>query len=239
VPEEVRFATKPQLARRMVERALERGLPVGWVVGDEVYGNDGGLRQALAQRHQRYALTVGATHSFVIGWGHQRARSVIRELPAGEWQRLSAGNGSKGPRLYDWARVRLNNAPSPEWERWLVARRNLHAPDDPRSIAYFVVFAPSDTSVEAIAQAIGRRWAIETCFEESKGEVGLDQYEVRSWQGGHRHITLAVRAHAFLTVMRAHDTALVAEELTEGKKGGPRRESSLRAFKGTCGLCCP
>jgi len=238
VPEEVRFATKPQLARHMVERALDAGLPVGWVVGDEVYGTDGGLRHAVEQRHQRYALTVGATHSVVIGGGHQRARSVIADLPTEAWQRLSAGDGSKGPRLYDWARVRLNNAHSPEWERWLVARRTLPAPDDPRSSAYVVVFAPGDTSVEESARVIGRRWTSETCVEESKGEVGLDQYEVRSWHGWHRHMTLALLAHAFLTVMRAHGNALVGEEPTEGKKGGPRRESSLQAFKGTRGLCC-
>ncbi len=239
VPEEVGFATKPQIARRMVERALDGGLPVGWVVGDEVYGNDGGLRQALEQRHQRYALTVGATQSCVIGWGRRRARSVIADLPADAWQRLSAGDGSKGPRLYDWARVRLNNAHSPEWERWLVVRRTLHAPDDPRSLAYFVVFAAGDTPLEEIARVIGRRWAIETCFEESKGEVGLDHYEVRSWHGWHRHMTLALLAHAFLTVLRAQATAPFVDDPTEGKKGGPRRESSPRAFKGTRGLCCP
>jgi len=238
VPEEVRFATKPQLARRMVERALDSGLPVGWVVGDEVYGNDGGLRQALEQRHQRYALTVGAAQSFVIGWGHRRARSVIADLSAEAWQRLSAGDGSKGPRLYDWARVRLNNAHSPAWERWLVARRNLHAPDDPRSLAYFVVFAPGDTSLAEIARAIGRRWAIETGFQESKGEVGLDQYEVRSWHGWHRHITLALLAHAFLTVMRAQGNTPSVTGVTQGKKGD-LRQGSLRMFKQTRGLCCP
>ncbi len=101
-----------------------------------------------------------------------------------------------------------------------------------------MVFAPGDTSVEESARVIGRRWTSETCVEESKGEVGLDQYEVRSWHGWHRHMTLALLAHAFLTVMRAHGNALVGEEPTEGEKGGPRRESSLQAFKGTRGLCC-
>jgi len=238
VPEEVGFATKPQLARRMVERALDAGLPVGWVVGDEVYGNDGWLRQALEQRQQRYALTVGAAQSFVIGWGHRRARAAIADLPPEAWQRLSAGDGSKGPRLYDWARVRLNNAHSPEWERWLVARRNLQAPDDPRSLAYFVVFAPGDTSLAETARVIGRRWAIETGFQESKGEVGLDQYEVRSWHGWHRHITLALLAHAFLSVMRAQDNTPSVTGATEGKKGD-LRQGSLRVFKQTRGLCCP
>ena len=163
---------------------------------------------------------------------------MIAALPTEAWQRLSAGDGSKGPRLYDGARVRLNNAHSPAWERWLVARRNLHAPDDPRSIASFVAFAPRDTSLAEIARVIGRRWAIEPGFEESKGEVGLDQYEVRSWHGWHRHITLALLAHTFLTVMRAHGHTPLVEEPTEGGKGGPRRESSLRAFTQTWGPCC-
>jgi len=238
VPEEVGFATKPQMARRMVERALDAGLPVGWVVGDEVYGNDGWLRHAVEQRQQRYALTVGAAQSFVIGWGHRRARAAIADLPPEAWQRLSAGDGSKGPRLYDWARVRLNSAHSPEWERWLVARRNLQAPDDPRSLAYFVVFAPGDTSLAETARVIGRRWAIETGFQESKGEVGLDQYEVRSWHGWHRHITLALLAHAFLSVMRAQGNTPSVNGATEGKKGD-LRQGSLRVFKQTRGLCCP
>ncbi len=223
----------------MVERALDAGLPVGWVVGDEVYGNDGGLRQAMEQRRQRYALTVDTTQSFVIGWGHRRARNVIGDLPAQAWQRLSAGEGSKGPRLYDWTRVRLNNAYSPEWERWLVARRGLQAPDDPRSTAYFVAFAPADTSLAEVARVIGRRWSIETGFEESKGEVGLDQYEVRSWQGWHRHITLALLAHAFLSVMRAQGNAPSINEAMEGEKGGLRQEDGLRMFKQSRGLCCP
>ncbi len=239
VPEEVRFATKPHLARHMVARALDGGLPVGWVVGDEVYGNDSALRQALEQRQQRYALTVGATQSFWMGWTQRRARAAIAAIPAEGWQRLSAGDGAKGPRLYDWARVRLNNAHSPAWERWLVARRNLQVPDDPRSLAYYVVFAPADTSLAEIARVIGRRWAIETGFLESKGEVGLDQYEVRSWHGWHRHITLALLAHAFLSVMRAHGNAPSVDEAMEGKKGDLRREGSLRMFKQTRGLCCP
>ncbi len=239
VPDAVRFATKPQLARRMVERALDEGLPVGWVVGDEVYGNDGHLRHALEERGQRYALTVSAGQSFVIGWGQQRARAVIADLPAQAWERLSAGDGSKGPRLYDWARVRLNNAHSPAWERWLVARRSIHAPDDPRAVAYAVVFAPADTSLAEIARVIGRRWAIETSFQEGKGEVGLDQYEVRSWHGWHRHITLALLAHAFLSVMRVQSTAPLVDAATEGKKGGLAQGSSLRMFRQQRGLCCP
>jgi SRSO17 transposase len=234
VPEEVRFATKPQLARRMVERALDGGLPVRWVVGDEVYGNDGRLRQALEQRWQRYALTISATTDLWMGWEQRAARQIIATQPGAAWERLSAGDGAKGPRVYDWTRVRVNNAYSPEWERWLVARRSLVAPDEPRATAYFLVFAPADTALEEIVRVLGQRWTIESGFEESKGEVGLDQYEVRSWHGWHRHITLAMLAHAFLTVMRAQthaqDTPFLSATVASG---------SLREFKHTRGLCCP
>jgi SRSO17 transposase len=202
VPEEVRFATKPQLARRMVERALAGGLPVRWVVGDEVYGNDGRLRQALAERGQRYALTISATTGLWIEGEQREARALIAAQPADAWARLSAGEGSKGPRVYDWTRVRVNNGSSPDWERWLVARRSLVAPDDPRARAYFLVFAPADTTREETVGVLGQRWTMETGFEDSKGEVGLAHYAGRSWQGWHRHSTLALLAQAFRAVWR-------------------------------------
>jgi SRSO17 transposase len=233
VPEEVHFATTPQLARRMVEQALDGGLPVRWVVGDEVYGTDGRLRHALEQRGQRYALTISATTDLWLDWTQRPARDIIAAQPPDAWERLSAGDGSKGPRVYDWTRVRVNNAYSPEWERWLVARRSLVAPDDPRSTAYFLVFAPADTPLEEIVRVLGQRWAIETGVEESKGEVGLAQYEVRSWQGWHRHITLAMLAHAFLTVLRVQTHAQDTPFLSAAAQTG-----SLRAFKQQRGLCC-
>lgn len=232
VPEEVRFATKPQLARRMVERALDGGLPLRWVVGDEVYGHDGRLRQALEQRGQRYALTISAATDLWIDWTQREARQIIAAQPANAWERLSAGDGAKGPRVYDWTRGRVNHASSPAWERWLVARRSLVAPDDPRSTAYFLVFAPADTPLEEIVRVLGQRWTIETGFEESKGEVGLAQYEVRSWQGWHRHITLALLAHAFLTVLRAQTRAQETPFLSAAPT------DSLHAFKQQRGLCC-
>jgi SRSO17 transposase len=234
VPEEVRFATKPQLARRMVERALAGGLPARWVVGDEVYGNDGRLRQALEERQQRYALTISATTDLWVGWRQREARAIIAAQPAAAWETLSAGDGAKGPRVYDWTRVRVNNAYAPEWERWLVARRSLVSPDDPRSTAYFLVFAPADTPLAEIVRVLGQRWTIETGFEDSKGEVGLAHYEVRSWHGWHRHITLALLAHAFLTVLRAHTHAQDTPFLSRAAQ-----TDSLRAFKQQRGLCSP
>lgn len=237
VPADVRFATKPQLAKELVLRALESGLPVAWVTGDEVYGGDYHLRAALEARQQSYALTIKATHALWVGWRQRQARDLVAAEPASAWERLSCGDGSKGPRLYDWLRLPINHPHDARWQRWLVARRGLTNPDDPRAIAYFLVFAPAETSLATLAEVIGDRWGIERAFEESKGAVGLDQYEVRSWHGWYRHITLAMWAHAFLSATRATTLAPLplAPTADEGKKGGPA-PSSLAAFKRHRGL---
>jgi SRSO17 transposase len=237
VPEEVRFATKPRRATELVLRALERGLPVAWVTGDEVYGKDYHLRGALEAREQPYALTVSAAQAIVVGWQQDRARDVVAAQPASAWERHSCGEGSKGPRLYDWLRLPVNHPYEDHGQRWLVARRGLTTPDDPRSIAYFLVFAPAETTLATLAQVIGERWGIACACEESKGAVGLDQYAGRSWHGWYRHVTLAMWAQAFLTVTRAR--TLVPTPLVpptdEGKKGGPR-PGSLAPFKRQRGL---
>jgi SRSO17 transposase len=145
--------------------------------------------------------------------------------------RLSAGEGTKGPRLYDWLGVPLTDPPVPAWKRWLMVRRSL---SDPTDLAAYACFAPAAMSLDELVQVAGRRWAIEACFEEAKGEVGLDHYEVRSWTGWHRHITLACLAHAFLAVMRAESPE---------PKGGPRSQppsgDSLAPFKARRGLSFP
>jgi SRSO17 transposase len=237
VPADVRFATKPQVAKELILRALERGLPVSWVTGDEVYGADYRLRVALEEREQPYALTVSAKHAIAVGWQQYQARDLVAAAPASAWEGHSCGDGSKGPRLYDWLRLPVNHPYDEHWQRWLVARRGLTNPDDPRSIAYFLVFAPAETTLATLAQVIGERWGIECAFEESKGAVGLDQYEVRSWHGWYRHITLAMWAHAFLSVTRASTLAPapLVPPADEEKKGAPR-PSSLAAFKRQRGL---
>jgi len=232
IPDEVAFATKPALAQAMLERALGAGVPAAWVTGDEVYGGDYHLRAALEAREQPYALTVSAKQALWVDWQQHQARTLVAAQPAAAWERLSCGDGSKGPRLYDWLRIPINQPHGEAWQRWLVARRGLTNPDDPRSIAYFLVFAPAQTTLAALAEVIGTRWGIECTFEESKGAVGLDHYEVRSWHGWYRHITLAMWAHAFLTVTRASTLAPdpAIQPLAVGEKWGPHM-SSLEAFK--------
>jgi SRSO17 transposase len=174
----------------------------------------------------------------------RRVDHVASGLSAEAWQPLSAGSGSKGPRLFDWARVELVEA-SPArtgWQHWLVIRRSLTSGAHPAKMAYVLVFARTGTTLSDMVQAIGSRWTVEQCIEEAKGQVGLDEYEVRSWQGWYRHITLGMLAHAFLTVLRAHSqTELPLSDAHEGKKQEHSSQShspsrTLDAFKRTRGL---
>lgn len=203
VPETVGFATKPILARQMLARALDAGVPAQWVTGDSVYGNDGKLRRWLEERRVAHVLGVSGNHYIWIGFQQQPVAVVAQRVPRKAWQRLSAGDGSKGPRWFDWAALRLPCAER-GWQRWLLLRRKV---DKPTEVAYYRVFAPAPVSVQEVVTVAGTRWAVEECFETAKGEVGLDQYEVRSWAGWYRHITLALLAHAYLTVVRAQAEA--------------------------------
>jgi SRSO17 transposase len=206
IPDETVFATKPALAQQMIIRALDAGVPYAWVLGDEVYGSDRKLRAALEQRQQAFVLTVRrneqvwAVRAKKTGW--YTAAELAAACPASAWQCHSAGAGTKGERFYDWARLPLARRPGPpraHWQHWLLFRRHRKDPDD---VAYDVVFGPANTSLATLARVAGMRWTVEECFEVAKQAVGLDDYEVRSWQGWYRHITLAMLALAFLVAMR-------------------------------------
>lgn len=204
MPPEVAFATKPELARRMLKRTLDSGLPVAWVTGDTVYGSAQLLRTDLEARKQAYALAVACKEHVELQGTRRRVDQVAREIAREDWQELSAGAGSKGPRLFAWARIELAAPETSGWQRWLLARRSLDKGAKPAEMAYVLAFAPTGTSLEEMVEAFGARWTVEQCFEEGKGEVGLDEYEVRSWHGWYRHVTLSMLALAFLTVLRAN-----------------------------------
>ncbi len=245
VPVEVGFATKPELAARMLWRTVDGGVKARFVLGDSVYGSHRALRSGLAARSQAYALAVACKERVEVGGKRQRVDQIARHLATGDWQQLSAGDGSKGPRLFDWAWTQIAGPQQHGWKRWPVVRRSLQAGTRPAEMAYFLVFAPMSTTLDELVIAIGSRWTGEQCFEEAKGEVGLDEYEVRSLQGWYRHITLAMLAHAFLTILRAQSQApLPLEELTEEKKAGTLFPShapsqTLSDFKRQRGLACP
>jgi SRSO17 transposase len=206
IPEDVVFATKPVLARQMIERALDAGVACAWVLGDEIYGSDHKLRAALEQREQAYVLTVRrneqlwAVREKKTGW--YTAEELAPACPVNAWHSHSAGAGTKGERFYDWTRVALARRAGlsqAHWQHWLLIRRHRK---DPHDMAYYMVFGPANTSVATLARVAGMRWTVEECFEVAKQEVGLDDYEVRSWHGWYRHITLAMLALAFLVAMR-------------------------------------
>ena len=201
IPAEVAFATKPVLARKMIERAVGHGLPFKWVAGDSIYGGDRSLRLWLEEKSYWFVLGIGKAEPLWSDFKQQRADERAATLPASAWQRLSCGQGAKGPREYDWALLVLPRfLQEPDILHALLLRRSLTDGE----LAYFVVFAPAQTPLQTLVQIAGQRWTVEECFELAKDEVGLDHYEVRHWTGWYRHITLAMWALAYLTVTRAH-----------------------------------
>jgi SRSO17 transposase len=199
IPDHLTFQTKPELAKRMIQRAQATGLPIGWVVADTVYGHSSDLRAFLEEEGYAYALAVPSIEVVCV---QTRTGPLLRDvksiaklsLRARDWQRLSASRGTKGERLFDWARLPLVQADTTDEHRWLVIRRCLDKPDE---LAYFLVWAPPNTSLPIMVQAIGARWHIEEDLQTSK-DLGLDHYEVRSYLGWYRHLTLVLLAYAFL-----------------------------------------
>jgi SRSO17 transposase len=209
VPEEVTFATKPGLARRMLERAFVAGVPTAWVTGDEIYGDAADLRRWLEQDGHPYVFAVSCRQPVWRDGNQERADALIASLPDDIWGTLSCGAGSQGERLHDWAGIHLPYATASGMAQWLLVRRKR---SDPKELAYFRAFGPEATSLDELVRVAGIRWAVEGLFEDAKGSVGLDQYEVRKWTAWYRHITLALLAHAYL--------AVTGRQLREGQKGG-------------------
>ena len=200
IGDEVQFATKGELARQMLVRAFAAGVSADWVVGDTVYGYDE-LRLWLDEQQKNYVLAVPETHAVWRAGRQQPVGLVAALLPESAWVVLSAGEGSKGPRLYEWAWLQLpEQSEGSGRARWILIRRSL---SDPSKRAYYRAAGPAQTRLPELVRVAGRSFQIEEGFEEAKGEVGLDQYEVRGFRAWYRHVTLALLAHAILVVLRA------------------------------------
>lgn len=226
IPEDVTFQTKPDLAMAMLEHAWANGVPMRWVVGDKLYGDAVKVRRTVEEAHRWYLFAVSCSTPvwtecppviapFKPANGRPRTKArlaadappsstvagVVASWPVDAWQRLSVAEGAKGPRTYDWgcARVIESRDGLPGPESWLLARRSV---GDPGEIACYLSNAPLGTPLAALAQIASLRWSIEQCLEEGKGETGLDEYEVRSWDSWYRHITLSMMAHAWLASLR-------------------------------------
>lgn len=211
VLEAVQFATKPALARAMIERALLADVPFSWVAADSVYGV-GAIEMALRRAGKGYVLGVSANHSFT-SWAKPHAvsgtaRDIAGALPPEAWQRLSAGSGTKGERLHDWAYLDLADLDAGDfnadfrgvWTRGLLIRRNISDGE----LAFFTTWCPQGTGMDTLVRVEGHRWAIEDSFETAKNELGLDHNETRSWHGWHRHVSLVMLAFAMMATIRHH-----------------------------------
>jgi SRSO17 transposase len=195
IPDAAGFAAKPQLAWRMIERAIRAKVPFTWFAADEAYGDNGPLRAQLEGRRISYVLAVSCDHRVPAGAGHTiRADQLAARLPGRAWQRASAGKGAKGHRYYDWAWITISD-PRPG-SRWLLIRRNRRT----RKLAFYRCYAPQPVPLAALVKIAGLRWTIEENFQASKGLTGLDEHQVRRWTSWYRWVTLAILASAFLTV---------------------------------------
>ncbi len=237
VPEEVRFETKPEQAIAMLVHAWERGVPMRWVTGDEVYGDSPRLRETIQAHGRFYVLAVSANTrvwterpeveepqeqtggrprlALRVASEAPKARmvsEVVASLPSQAWKRMAVMQGEKGPIAYDWARTRVvesrDRLPGPDV--WLLARRSL---TDPKQLAYYLAYVPPRTSFETKVRIASSRYTVEQCIEEAKGETGLDEYEVRFWHSWYRHITLSMMAHAWLASIRLLEREKKVQEL--------------------------
>jgi len=202
VPDTVGFASKVTLGRRMLARAFDAGVPAAWVTADEFYGGDRGLRRDLQGRQVGYVLAVAKSHRVDLPIGRLRADQAAARLHRRCWNRLSAGKGAKGERDYDWALLRID-PPADEvgGHHWLLVRRRIADGE----LAFYRCWSPTPVTLGALVRVAGIRWSIEECFQAAKGEVGLDQHQVRRWRSWYRYTTLAMLAHAILAVIAAHE----------------------------------
>lgn len=199
--EDTVFATKPELARVMIERFLDAGHRIDWVTGDEVYGGNPKLRTALEERGLGYVLAVACSAEVATQAGKFRAEALAKKLPKRAWQKLSAGRGAKGDRFYDWAVIDLA-APAPGHRQLLIRRSRTTG-----ELAYYRCHSTAPVPLHTLVKTAGSRWRIEETFQTEKGLAGLDEHQVRRYPSWSRWVTLAMLAHAFLAVVRAEEHA--------------------------------
>jgi SRSO17 transposase len=233
IPPDRAFAPMPQLARQLLTRTFTAGVSATWVTGDRVYGDDRRLRRWLEDRLQPSVLAVSGKAYVWLGAPQRQVKTILATLPLAGWTRLSAGDGTQGPRGYDYCWLPLAAPLAPGWRRWWLVRRSLSTPME---LTASVVLAPHATPRQEVVWVAGSRWTVERGVEEAKGEVGLDQSDVRSWTGWYRHITRAMGALALLTVMRAGTSA---REAFKTSLPPPRGVSPWAAFKARRGLTSP
>jgi len=214
VPEEIFFENKIELAERMLERAFEDGVPARWVVADSFYGRLHTFREWLEERGRPYAVMVPKTNAVPLGGRKKKIEQHVERLPEDAFSEVRPARDEGGRRPWEWACLDLAADPEKGMRRWLLVRRST---DEPEDLGFYQAYGPEETTLEELVGVCQDRWAIEQCFAEAKGEVGMDHYEVRRWDAWHRHVTLCLLAHAFLVVVR-----LAARDEEEAGRGGKR-----------------
>jgi SRSO17 transposase len=237
IPAEIGFATKPRLAAAMIERAMAARVPFAWVAADTVYGV-GDIENLLRRAGKGYVLGVSSAHWFG-SWSRKpvggSAEEIAKSVPASDWQRLSAGAGTKGPRLHDWCYLELADLEAEDfndenhglWTRGLLIRRNIADGD----LAYFTTWCPVGTSITTLVNVEGHRWAIEDSFETAKNEFGLDHNETRSWHGWHRHVSLVMLAFAMMAAIRHQANRQIPKKTKQMIARNLQRSSAGRSRK--------
>jgi SRSO17 transposase len=214
VPEGIAFRNKIELAERMLERAFAAGVPARWVVADSFYGRSHAFREWLEERGRPYAVMVPKTNAIPLGGRKKKIERHVERLPEDAFSEVRPARYGGGRRPWEWACLDLAADPEKGMSRWLLVRRST---DDPDDRGFYQAYGPEGTPIEDLVGVCQDRWAIEQCFAEVKGEVGLDHYEVRRWNAWHRHTTLCLLAHAFLVVVR-----LAARDEEEAGRDGKR-----------------
>jgi len=214
IPEELAFCNKVELAEGMLERAFAAGIHARWVLADSFYGRSHAFRAWLEERCQPYAVMVPKTNAVPLKGGKKKIERLVERLDEGAFSEVGPARDTGGRRPWEWACLGLAADPKRGMRRWLLVRRGTEGPEDLR---FYQAYGPEGTSVEELVRICQERWAVEECFAEAKGEVGLDHYEVRRWDSWHRHVTLCLLAHAFLVVVR------LAARHEEDAGGGSKR----------------
>ena len=191
------------MAKAMVRRAIADRIPFGWVTADAAYGYSKGWRFELEQADVFHVMATTRHDTVVTRWAIDHpVHDLFPGLPRQKWKRRSCGEGAHGRRIYDWARVEVRPWHREDRRHWVIARRSVSRPEE---ISYYIAYCPADTTLDELIRIAGSRWAVEECFQTAKQECGLDDYQVRRYPGWHRHMTLAMAAHACLTVLRARE----------------------------------
>jgi SRSO17 transposase len=212
VPEELVFGNKVELAEVMLERAFEADVAAKWVLADSFYGRSHAFRAWLEVRGKPYAVMVSKTTAVPLGGRKKKIERYVERLPKDAFSEVRPAHDTGGRHPWEWACMDLAADPKKGMKRWLLVRRST---DDPEDLAFYQAYGPEGTTVEELVKVCQERWAVEECFAEAKGEVGLDHYEVRKWDAWHRHLTLCLLAHAFLAFVRSS----VEQEKGSGKRG--------------------